>query len=135
MTLDVYTHIGLYDERQAIEKLPQLHNTDGKDAEKNQAVALRTGTDNKPVNAAQNGSEKSTPFLTPTAFSGYNQSATVGNEQDNLQKNDNNDNRFNSGELDKESNRLATLGMGANEMGRGGIEPPTHGFSVRCSTD
>jgi len=25
--------------------------------------------------------------------------------------------------------------MGESVMGRGGIEPPTHGFSVRCSTD
>jgi len=25
--------------------------------------------------------------------------------------------------------------MGEREMGRGGFEPPTHGFSVRCSTN
>jgi len=25
--------------------------------------------------------------------------------------------------------------MGVSEMGRAGIEPATHGFSVRCSTD
>ena len=24
---------------------------------------------------------------------------------------------------------------GSGEMGRGGFEPPTHGFSVRCSTN
>ncbi|MCX5635478.1 MAG: hypothetical protein NTW55_06560, partial [Planctomycetota bacterium] len=61
LTLDVYTHIGLYDERRAIEKLPQLHNSDGKDAGNNRAVALKTGTDNKPVEPAQNGSKELTP--------------------------------------------------------------------------
>src|SRR5262245_12797544 len=25
--------------------------------------------------------------------------------------------------------------QGKNQMGRGGVEPPTHGFSVRCSTN
>jgi len=25
--------------------------------------------------------------------------------------------------------------VGENEMGRGGFEPPTHGFSVLCSTN
>lgn len=86
LTLDVYSHIRLYDERRAIEKLPQLHKIDTKDAEKNRAVAQRTGTDDRPVGAAQNGSEKltlkSTPFLTPTAFSECNRSSALGNEED-----------------------------------------------------
>ncbi len=64
LTLDVYTHIGLHDERRAIEKLPQLHNTNGKNLEKNQAAALKTGTDNKPVETAQNGSKELTPKMT-----------------------------------------------------------------------
>ncbi len=31
--------------------------------------------------------------------------------------------------------KIDTVGMWETLMGRGGIEPPTHGFSVRCSTD
>jgi hypothetical protein len=139
LTLDVYSHIGLYDERRAIERLPQLYNTDDKKTEKNQAVALRTGTDNKPVGVRQNSSEKLTqkltPKSTPTAFSGCNRMETFGNEQSNSQKNANEDNCLISGELDKESNHLATVVTGEKEMGRGGFEPPTHGFSVRCSTN
>ncbi len=138
LTLDVYTHIGLHDERRAIEKLPQLHNTNEKNLEKNRAVALKTGTDNKPVETAQNGSKeltpKLTPFLTPTAFSGCNRSATVGNEQDNSQENNENDNCLNGEQLGTKKDRLALAVVGENEMGRGGFEPPTHGFSVRCST-
>ena len=130
-----YSHISLYDERRAIENLPQLHNADRKHAEKKQAVALKTGTDNKPVNIAQNGPKeltpKLTPFLTPTAFSGCNQSATVGNEQDNLQENSESDNGLNSSQLDTKKDSLSSAVVGKNEMGRSGFEPPTHGFSVR----
>jgi len=36
-------------------------------------------------------------------------------------------------EMKKEDNDLVNKKL--REMGRGGIEPPTHGFSVRCSTD
>ena len=93
----------------------------------------------RPLDVAQDDPEKLTPKLTPfsthTAFPDNKQSASLGNERDNLQENDNNDNRLNSGELGKESNHLATAGTGANEMGRGGLEPPTRGFSVRCSTN
>ena len=139
LTLDVYTHIGLYDERRAIEKLPQLHNAGSKDAEKKRAVALKTGTNNKPVETAQNESKeltpKLTPFLTPTAYSGCNRSVTVGNEQDNFQKNNENDNCLNDGQLGIKKDSLALAVVGKNRMGRSGFEPPTHGFSVRCSTN
>ena len=53
LTLDVYTHIGLNDERRAIENLPELHRT----GQKNQAVALKTGTDDRPVGHTQNRQE------------------------------------------------------------------------------
>jgi len=139
LTLDVYSHIGLYDERRAVEKLPQLHSSVGKDVEKKRAVAQWTGTDDRPVDATQNSPEKLTPkltpFLTPTAYSGFNRSATVGNEQDNFQENGKNDNCLNGEQLGIKKDSLALAVVGGNKMGRGGIEPPTHGFSVRCSTD
>jgi len=138
LTLDVYTHIGLYDERQAIEKLPQLHNTDDKNIE-NQAIALKTGTDNKPVDVVQNGSEewtqKWTHFLTHTAFSACDQSAMVVNGEGDLKEKVENDNCCNSGDLGIKKDSLSSAVLGKNVMGRGGLEPPTHGFSVRCSTN
>ena len=78
---------------------------------------------------------KSTPFLIPTTFFGCNGSAIVGNEKEILQESRRGYNHLNDEELDKETNQLATFGMGVSEMGRAGIEPATHGFSVRCSTD
>ena len=57
--------------------------------------------------------------------------ATVGNEQDNFPKNNENDNYLNSEQLGIKKDSLALAVVGDNEMGRDGIEPPTHGFSVR----
>ena len=134
LTLDVYTHIGLNDERRAVENLPELHSPNAN----SRAVALKTGTDDMPVEHAEKGQEKLTPkltpFLTPTAFSGYDGLATAGNEQGNCQEEDNTDNYSDDKHLDNEDDRLATVGVGENEMGRGGFEPPTQGFSVPCST-
>ncbi len=139
LTLDVYSHIGLYDERRAIEKLPQLHNIDNKNSEGNRAVAQRTGTDDKPLESTQNRSKKLTPkltpFLTPTAYSGCSRSSAVGNEQDNFQENDNNDNCLDGGKLGIKKDSLSLAVTGEKAMGRSGFEPPTHGFSVRCSTN
>jgi hypothetical protein len=42
---------------------------------------------------------------------------------------------FLKGELYDKNNHLATLEAREMKMGRSGIEPPTHGFSVRCSTN
>jgi hypothetical protein len=75
--------------------------------------------------------QDSSKQLTPTAYSERDSSSAVGNEQDKFKENDNNDNCLNSRDLDRESDRPATVGTKVNEMGRSGIEPPTHGFSVR----
>jgi len=138
LTLDVYSHVGLYDERRAVERLPKL-GLDGKSMEKNRAAALRTGTDNRPIDVVGNNSEKLTPKWTPkrtpSAYSESNQSAKVGNKQKNPRENSGGRNRLHSRRLGKKSDHLAAVGMRESTMGRGGIEPPTHGFSVRCSTD
>jgi hypothetical protein len=75
------------------------------------------------------------PFLTPTAYSVFNRSSAVGNERDKIQENDRECNCLNNWKLEIEIDPLSTFGMGKEEMGRSGIEPPTHGFSVRCSTN
>ncbi len=49
LTMDTYTHIGLYDERAALEKLPELPDIDENKNKGNKAVALKTGTDGLPI--------------------------------------------------------------------------------------
>ena len=80
--------------------------------------------------------EKGTPFLTPTAFTGCNQSATVGNEPDNLQENGSSDKDLNSRELSKK--RTACPRQTANDTDKKqirprGFEPLTFGSVDRCS--
>ena len=49
LTMDTYTHIGLYDERTALDKLPELPNIDNNKSETERAVSRKTGTDDLPV--------------------------------------------------------------------------------------
>jgi len=48
LTLNTYTHLGIHDERAALEKLPELPTIDDNN-ERHVEVALRTGTDDIPV--------------------------------------------------------------------------------------
>ena len=98
-------------------------------------MALKTGTDDRPVGATQNGQEKLTPkltpFSTPTAFSKYDRSSTIGNEQGNSPEKDDIDNYSNDRHLGKENDRLATVGMGVNGKGGGRIRTDDNGFAIR----
>jgi len=132
LTMTRYTHVLRGQESEAVAKLPNLSLSSRK---KQKA----TGTDGRSLESTQKRSEKLTPkltpFLTPTAYSGCNRSSVVGNEQNNFKENSENDNCLNSEELGIKKDSLALAVTEKSEMGRGGIEPPTHGFSVRCSTD
>lgn len=97
-----YTHIFKGQESRAVAGLPDL-SLPGKDSRK----AVATGTDNESVDTVQNSPEKWTPFLTPTAFTGCNQSVIVGNEPDNLQENGSSDKDLNSRELSNKKNSLS----------------------------
>ena len=128
LTLDTYSHIGLSDERQAVERLPELHRAD----HTNEAVAIKTGTDDRSVGGGQNGQENLTPnltpFLTPTAFSGCNQSSAIGNGEGVVQGNalqiGENRNCKERGKLDNENDQLSTNDIDKNPTERGGFEPP-----------
>ena len=86
-----YTHVFRGQESEAVAGLPDLSLP-----RKVKQKAVATGTDDRQVHDVHNGSEKLTlkltPKSTPTAFSGCNKSATVGNTQGALQKNGNMDN-------------------------------------------
>ena len=129
LTMSTYAHTYRGQESEAVEGLPDFSPPDKRDQK-----ALGTGTDGKPVNVARYKSEELTPKLTPTPFSGCNRSATIGSGQESLHGKEDADNCPDDKCLGNDADRLATLGVGENEMGRGGLEPPTQGFSVPCST-
>jgi len=49
LTMDVYTHMGLHDQRKALEDLPPLPCLDGCRSRREAAVRLKTGTDDRPL--------------------------------------------------------------------------------------
>jgi len=132
MTMSRYTHIFRGQESEAVAGLPDLSLPS---KEKQKEVA--TGTDDKPVDAIQNTPKeltpKWTPFLTPTAYSGCNRSATVGNEQGNFQENDENGNCLNSGELDSKKENLSADVSDKEQLRLRGLEPLTFGSVDRRS--
>ncbi len=132
LTMSRYTHIFRGQESEAVAGLPDLSLPS---KEKQKAVA--TGTDNRTVETAQNGSKeltpKLTPFLTPTAFPACNQSATVGNEQGTFQENDGKGNCLSSGNLDNKKDELSTNVSDKKAIRPRGLEPLTFGLGNRCS--
>ena len=132
LTMSRYTHIFRGQESEAVAGMPDL-SLPSKGAQK----AVATGTDNKPIGAVQHSAKeltlKLTPFLTPTAYSGCNQSATVGNEQDTFRENDGNGNCLNSGELDHKKKSLSANVTDKKELRPRGLEPLTFGLGNRCS--
>ncbi len=59
LTMDTYTHISLYDERGALDGLPDLPCLNKNVAENNKAAELKTGTDNQAVGAYKKLTKKS----------------------------------------------------------------------------
>jgi hypothetical protein len=117
LTMNTYARVAAYNEQTAIESLPKLT-----DKEKNQQQQRATGTTGKSENFSY------TKSYTKVAPDGDYLRTTANIETENKAitpeaKNPANDSK----------NAVFNTTRGANPvMGRGGLEPPTHGFSVRC---
>ena len=133
LTMSIYTHTLRGQESEAVAALPDLSLPSSKAQE-----AVATGTDSKPMEngRGKNGkwTPKWTPQLTPTLFSGSDRSATPGTEPDDDRENDGGSNCLHGGDLDNESNRLATVGTGEKEKPTVGFEPTTTGLQNQSST-
>jgi integrase len=118
LTMSRYTHVLRGQELAAINSLPDLDRLP--ESQKQRA----TGTDNKPVDAMSN----LLPLLLPKSddLSGF--SATNLDDKATQSGSDTNP-------VSKPKSANLSEKQGISEMGRSGFEPPTHGFSVRCSTN
>jgi len=80
LTMDTYTHVGLYDERAALELLPTLP-TQGKGESGSSAAAVaKTGTDDLPLRTDKGAYQPAYKKLTKNAFPARHTPATIGNE-------------------------------------------------------
>jgi len=118
LTMDTYTHIGLYDERAALDSLPELPSLDGNKNDENKAVALKTGTDNMPIGIDKSAYKPAYKKLTKNAYSGFNRSSLIDIKQDEKQESIESDKSLESEALGNESNQLSTLGTEKNKRRR-----------------
>jgi hypothetical protein len=121
LTMSRYSHILRGQESEVIAGLPDLSLPSRQSQQ-----AKATGTDD-----SGEWTPKWTPELTRTAFSGNDRPATVGTTSGETVLRAACDKSVQNRQLGKDRPRLATADIGEKEVGRGGVEPPTHGFSVR----
>jgi len=122
LTMDTYTHIGLHDERAAIESLHELPSLSGKQREAATEAGLRTGTDDLPVDGSESACKcaykPAYKKLTKNAFPESNTSAPIGNEEHETPTPDTNHNSLIRKTLATERNHLSPAGMDKNERRR-----------------
>jgi len=128
LTLGVYTHIGISDERRALEKMPTVAGTD---RQSNKAVALRTGTDDKPLRPDGSAYKPAYKKLAKNAFSGFDKSAAVGTSKHESRKKANDCKPLHGGTLSTESTSLSRIDTPEKTKAAAGFEPANNGFANR----
>jgi len=118
LTMDTYTHIGLYDERAAINSLPALPGLDGAKIGENKAVALKTGTDDLAVKTDRSAYKPAYKKLTKNADFECDRSSFVGIEQERRRESAESCKSLELLVLGNESNQLSTSDMGKNNRRR-----------------
>jgi len=130
LTMSRYTHTLTGQESEAASKLPDLSLPSSQ-------KQIATGTDNQPISAVQNVSEKSTPQLTPkstlTAYSGCNRPATVVTSLSRDREKVENHNTLQNGKLDNKSDGISPRVTDKKRIRPTGFEPVTSGLGNRCS--
>jgi site-specific recombinase XerD len=79
LTMDTYTHIGLHDERAALDSLPKLPSVQGDTSDKDREVARRTGTDDLPLSGARSAYKPAYKKLTENAYFDSERLPSLGN--------------------------------------------------------
>jgi len=118
LTMDTYTHIGLYDERAAIDSLPALPGLDGDKKNENKAVALKTGTDNLVVKSDESAYKPAYKKLTKNAYSDSNQPSSFDIKYVGKQESIENDKYIETLTLGSECNQLSTHDVVENNRRR-----------------
>ncbi len=121
LTMDTYTHVQLYDERAALEKLPDLPNIKGGN-KRQSAVALKSGTDDLPINADESAYKPAYKKLAKTTYFDSNHLATdvTSESHQGCTGRDNTDgnNILLDRQLGNASDRMSPSGNNQNDNGR-----------------
>jgi hypothetical protein len=74
--MGTYTHVGLYDERTALDSLPELPSLNSDRSEDNKATAVKTGTEDLPITATESPYKPAYKKLTKNAYFDNNKLAS-----------------------------------------------------------
>ncbi len=125
LTMDTYTHIGLYDERAAIDSLQPLPGLEGDESNQNKAVALGTGTDNLPVKTDESAYKPAYKKLAKNAYFDSQQPSSIGKEYrkegERMSQLPSGDNHLSTGELDTDFDAMSTVDTPQKDNGPGWI--------------
>jgi integrase len=119
LTMDTYTHVRLHDERAALEKLPDLPTIDNKQ----KAVAMKSGTDDMPVNTDECAYKPAYKKLTKNAFSISNRSSLIDTEDGREHKSAESGKSLETALLGNESNQLSVSDVSKNNRRRWDSNP------------
>ncbi len=121
LTMDTYTHVQLYDERAALEKLPDLPNIKGGD-KRQSAVALKSGTDDLPMSADESAYKPAYKKLAKNAYSNGDRLSTIDTANRAIERvnsaNGACDKPISEGQLGNEGTSLSLAGSSENKNGR-----------------
>ena len=78
---DRYTHIGLYDERAALDSPPELPSLGGNRSDENKTAALKTGTDDVSVGIDKSAYKPAYKKLAKNAYSDSDRSSTIDTDR------------------------------------------------------
>ena len=107
--MDTYTHIGLYDERAALDSLPVLPSLDGNKNDENKAMALKIGTDDMSVGIDKSAYKPAYKKLAKNAYFDKSRLSTNVNKSNNIGGIVESDKSLSTGMLGSENNQMSPL--------------------------
>jgi len=118
LTMDVYTHIGLFDERHGVDKMPVLPTISDNKEHGSASAALKTGTDDTPVDRGGTVYKPVYKKLAKNACSGFDKLSSIDIEEGKKQELVGSDKSFRATVLGNESNQLSTPDTGETKRRR-----------------
>jgi len=131
LTMDTYTHLTLHDERAALDSLPELPDLGGDTNAHNETVAVKTGTDDLPVEVSKSAYKPAYKKLTKNAFPDKNRLSANGNKSSDNREFTESPKPLPHGTLGNESNQMSPVGNEKKEEAATGFEPVNNGFANR----
>ncbi len=124
LTMDTYTHIGLFDERAALDSLPELPSLDeSKNHRSNKAVALKTGTDDLPAMNDKSAYKPAYKKLTKNAYFDKSRLSANVNKSNNVGGIVESDKSLSTGMLGSENNQMSLPDTDKNKRSRRDSNP------------